>query len=161
MRLHAMPPTKPSLGFSLIWLALAATLAGTLAFSQSAPPQPAAARLFSEVQPVFAQSCFGCHGAKVQLGGLRLDEKSAAFAGGNLYVVRAKSKTLLLSVATTGVTCLADLTEVPVEPTHEVLSFQEMVDEAPGVAPVAVVHYDEPDQRDIRAALDRLRRLSE
>jgi len=82
MRLHAMPPTKPSLGFSLIWLALAATLAGTLAFSQSAPPQPAAARLFSEVQPVFAQSCFGCHGAKVQLGGLRLDEKSAAFAGG-------------------------------------------------------------------------------
>ena len=80
---QAMLPAKPSLRFSLVLLALAATFAATLAFSQSAKPQSAAAAgLFREVQPIFAQSCSGCHSAKVQMGGLRLDEKSAAFAGG-------------------------------------------------------------------------------
>ena len=70
-----MLSTKPSLGFGLVLLALAATFAATLAFSQNAG-------LFREVQPVFAETCSGCHGAKVQMGGLRLDEKTAAFAGG-------------------------------------------------------------------------------
>ena len=31
-----------------------------------------------DVQPIFAESCFGCHGAKVEMGGLRLDSKSRA-----------------------------------------------------------------------------------
>lgn len=35
-----------------------------------------------DVQPIFAQSCYGCHGAKSQLGGLRLDAKNTAMAGG-------------------------------------------------------------------------------
>src|SRR3954464_8369141 len=66
-------------------------------------------------------------------------EESAAFAGGSLYVVRAKSKTLLLSVATSGVTCLADLTPATAEP--DMPTFKEIVDkeiEGP-LQPFAVV----------------------
>ena len=35
-----------------------------------------------DVQPIFAKSCYGCHSVKKQLGGLRLDSKTLAFAGG-------------------------------------------------------------------------------
>jgi mono/diheme cytochrome c family protein len=35
-----------------------------------------------DIQPIFANSCYGCHGAKMQMGGLRLDSKKLAFAGG-------------------------------------------------------------------------------
>ena len=35
-----------------------------------------------DVQPIFVKSCYGCHGAKKQMGGLRLDSKTPAFAGG-------------------------------------------------------------------------------
>jgi hypothetical protein len=31
-----------------------------------------------DIQPVFEKSCYGCHGAKSQMGGLRLDAKSSA-----------------------------------------------------------------------------------
>lgn len=58
-------------------------------------------------------------------------EESANFAGGTLYVVRAKSKTLLLSVSTQGVNCIADLSEESkVEP--EKTAFEMIIDEAPG-----------------------------
>jgi hypothetical protein len=55
-------------------------------------------------------------------------EETAAFAGGSLYLVSAKGKSLLLSVSTQGVSCLADLTEPqaaePLPP-----SFGEMVEQ--------------------------------
>jgi hypothetical protein len=35
-----------------------------------------------QVQPVFERSCYSCHGAKAQLGGLRLDAKNVAMQGG-------------------------------------------------------------------------------
>ena len=35
-----------------------------------------------DVQPIFEKSCYACHGSKLQMGGLRLDEKKAALAGG-------------------------------------------------------------------------------
>ena len=35
-----------------------------------------------DVQPILAKSCEGCHGPKLQLGGLRLDARDAALAGG-------------------------------------------------------------------------------
>src|SRR6478672_8454339 len=35
-----------------------------------------------DVQPIFETSCYACHGSKLQMGGLRLDEKKAALAGG-------------------------------------------------------------------------------
>lgn len=92
-------------------------------------------------------------------------EESAAFAGGTLYIVSAKSKTLLLSVTSTGVTCLSDLTDgiAKVEPP----TFQEIVDkelEGP-LQPLAVVdpkviEDSEKAREDAQAALERLRRLA-
>jgi mono/diheme cytochrome c family protein len=35
-----------------------------------------------QVYPIFQKSCQGCHGAKMQMGGLRLDAKANVFAGG-------------------------------------------------------------------------------
>lgn len=78
-------------------------------------------------------------------------EESASFAGGNLYIVRARSKTLLLSVTTAGVQCLADLT-VADPPTFSDLVELEMN---------AVVEDRQPEPRaDIATALDRLNRLA-
>lgn len=82
-------------------------------------------------------------------------EESAQFAGGSLYVVRARSKTLLLNVGGTGVTCLADISEPPVqEPT-----FPDFLDAMPGNPPeeftAAVI--ESPDSE--HSALDRLNRF--
>ncbi|HTM48978.1 MAG TPA: PSD1 and planctomycete cytochrome C domain-containing protein [Bryobacteraceae bacterium] len=35
-----------------------------------------------DVQPILETSCYACHGSKLQMGGLRLDSKKAALAGG-------------------------------------------------------------------------------
>src|SRR5438093_3518541 len=35
-----------------------------------------------DIQPIFEKSCYGCHGAKQQMAGLRLDSKKLAFEGG-------------------------------------------------------------------------------
>lgn len=61
-------------------------------------------------------------------------EESAAFAGGNLYVVSVRGKELLLSASASGVVCLADLTEGPSKP--EPLGFDDLL-EAAQTAPVA------------------------
>jgi flagellar biogenesis protein FliO len=87
-------------------------------------------------------------------------EESAAFAGGTLYIVNAKSKSLLLSVNSQGVSCLADLT-APQAPQP---TFQEIVDkeiEGP-MQPFAVVDHALPadEAQSAAAALERLKRLS-
>jgi hypothetical protein len=91
-------------------------------------------------------------------------EESAAFAGGTLYVVQARGKTLLLSVSGTGVACLSDLTDPA--PAPEPPTFQEMVEaeqEKP-MQPFAIVTDPQPSPEDERvsaaAALERLTRLS-
>jgi len=89
-------------------------------------------------------------------------EESAAFAGGSLYIVSAKSKTLLLSVSSHGVSCLADISESKAGP--ELPTFQEIVDrEIDGpMPPFAVVENDAETgpALDAAAALERLRRLT-
>lgn len=75
-------------------------------------------------------------------------EESASFGGGNLQIVTARGRTLLLCVAQNGVTCLADLTDTA--PKKDEPAFFEMVDKA--VVEVA-------DERD-RIAFDRLSRLT-
>jgi len=96
-------------------------------------------------------------------------EESAAFGGGMLYVVEVRDKTLLLSVGSQGVSCLADLTpSLPrPEPTQ---TFHEMLEESPAVpaaqftavTPVS----EEPEapaqqmsETDARRALERLRKI--
>ncbi|HVT14126.1 MAG TPA: flagellar biosynthetic protein FliO [Fimbriimonadaceae bacterium] len=97
-------------------------------------------------------------------GGIHIEE-SAAFAGGNLYIVRAKSKTLLLSVTAQGVNCLADLTTAPSAPEPE--SFGDLVDKEMSrpLPPFAVVEAPidpAPDSQanEAAAALERLKRLA-
>jgi mono/diheme cytochrome c family protein len=49
-------------------------------------PPPAASRpvaFVRDIQPIFAKHCLECHGAQKQKGGLRLDQKKAALAGGD------------------------------------------------------------------------------
>src|SRR5258706_11969535 len=36
-----------------------------------------------DVRPILAEHCFSCHGPEKQKGGLRLDQKSSAFKGGD------------------------------------------------------------------------------
>lgn len=48
----------------------------------SAAGLPAAVDFASEVKPLLASKCYSCHGAQVQLRGLRLDTKAAALKGG-------------------------------------------------------------------------------
>ena len=40
-----------------------------------------------DIQPIFAQRCFSCHGAEKQKSGLRLDGKAKAFEGGDSGLV--------------------------------------------------------------------------
>lgn len=111
-------------------------------------------------------------------GGVKVEE-SANFPGGTLYVVSARKKTLLVSVAASGVACLADLTEPTIAP--EPLTFQEMVDHAvvePAASPSMEDAEPKPEEQalgsflnlrhqaqpanniDAQRALDRLRRLA-
>ncbi len=92
-------------------------------------------------------------------------EETAAIAGGSLYIVKARSKTLLLSATAQGVSCLADISDPA--PSREPESFQDIVDreiEGP-LQPFAVVedtaeHRQADQAADAAAALERLKRLA-
>ncbi len=89
-------------------------------------------------------------------GGIKIEE-SANFPGGTLYVVKARKKTLLVSVASSGVTCLTDLTEP--DPLENQPTFQELVEQVDTPETFAVV--EQPvDQTATHRALERLRRLT-
>lgn len=86
-------------------------------------------------------------------------EETANFAGGALYLVNVKQRTLLLSVGTHGVNCLADVTDP--SPLPEPPTFRELVDTAPEWEPTEPQPVNEPTLSTdaIKAALDRLSRL--
>ncbi|MCH8977798.1 MAG: hypothetical protein IH945_00955 [Armatimonadetes bacterium] len=94
-------------------------------------------------------------------GSIRVEE-SATFGGGNLQIVTARGKTLLICVSQSGVTCLADLTDCG--GASEEKAFFEIVDEAEGHAAVDMAEpaLELPDMSsdEARAALDRLSRLT-
>ncbi|HEX5106513.1 MAG TPA: DUF1553 domain-containing protein [Pirellulaceae bacterium] len=77
---------------SNVWLfgALAAGLLASIA--PSLRGEDTAADFAREVQPIFAAHCFKCHGPAKQLGGLRLDERGAALAGGDSGAVIVAGK---------------------------------------------------------------------
>jgi hypothetical protein len=67
-------------GVSLLWLASSLPIP-----MHAEPPQSAMSGKvdFSrDIQPILEKSCYGCHGAKMQMGGLRLDSKKLALDGG-------------------------------------------------------------------------------
>ena len=69
----------------------AAVALGLLAFAaraadadKPAPASPEAVQFFeAKIRPVLADNCFKCHGAAKQRGGLRLDSRADALAGGD------------------------------------------------------------------------------
>ena len=81
-------------------------------------------------------------------GGIHIEE-SANFAGGSLYIVRARSKSLLICASGQGVTCLAELTETPEPP--QKTDFESIIDNEPGEKL--------PDHAVVEQALARLERL--
>jgi len=69
--------------------------------AQTAPPTAAQTEFFEKnVQPVLAQSCFGCHGTAASMGGLRLDSREALLKGGQsgpAIVAGDPAKSLLIA----------------------------------------------------------------
>ncbi|MCO5297977.1 MAG: flagellar biosynthetic protein FliO [Fimbriimonadaceae bacterium] len=89
-------------------------------------------------------------------------EESAAFAGGNLYVVSVRGRDLLLASSQAGVSCLADLT--PAETRPEAPAFGDLLERAQRTPSRAAIAVDEPtpepDPSAIAEALSRLDRLA-
>ncbi|MDX1953350.1 MAG: PSD1 and planctomycete cytochrome C domain-containing protein [Verrucomicrobiota bacterium] len=78
-----------------------------IAFSAGSLP-PAVERKVDfkqEIQPIFSERCYDCHGSKKQESGFRLDQKSAAMKGGQtgLAIVPGKSAESILIQAVAGV----------------------------------------------------------
>ncbi|MBI4902699.1 MAG: PSD1 domain-containing protein [Acidobacteria bacterium] len=68
---------------SPVWVCVPAVVC-LIAGVKLASPQAGTSKtdFVRDVQPVLARSCFGCHGEKAQMGGLRLDARAAALKGG-------------------------------------------------------------------------------
>src|SRR6476469_2942740 len=90
------------------WLAL---LCGSCSWSFAAdsgtlpPPVSRPVDFAREIQPIFAERCFGCHGPKKQEAEFRLDAKEVALKGGELgpAIVPGKSAESLLIKFVAGV----------------------------------------------------------
>ena len=67
---------------------------------------PAKIDFARDIQPLFEKHCYECHGPKKQEAGLRLDQRAAALAGGDLGrdIVPGKSGESLLVAAIGGTT---------------------------------------------------------
>ena len=68
------------------------------------PPATRPVDFVKDVQPIFANHCYGCHGAKRSEAAFRLDVKEVALAGGELgpAIVPGKSAASLLIHAVSG-----------------------------------------------------------
>lgn len=87
-----MRTSEPRLLASLV--ALAAIAWTTMAPARAAEPMPGAKELppaatrtvdfVADIEPLLKKNCHSCHGAEHQEGGLRLDAKARALAGGDL-----------------------------------------------------------------------------
>ena len=67
---------------------------GALLVSQTSAQQPAPAPkvdFVRDIQPIFQEHCYECHGADKQMNGFRLDRRHAAFRGGTLPVINPGS----------------------------------------------------------------------
>ncbi len=70
-----------ALTLTLMFAPLAATVAQPPA--KLPPPVARTVDFVTEVRPILARACFACHGPEKQRGGLRLDVKADALAGGD------------------------------------------------------------------------------
>jgi ankyrin repeat protein/mono/diheme cytochrome c family protein len=73
---------------TLLAAALAASIAAPALFGRADAQEPAPPVDFvRDVQPIFRQSCYGCHGPTQRMGGFRLDRRSDAMRGGTIAVI--------------------------------------------------------------------------
>ncbi|HTM26690.1 MAG TPA: ankyrin repeat domain-containing protein, partial [Vicinamibacterales bacterium] len=67
--------------------ALAAACLVSIHSSAQAPANPTKIDFVRDVQPIFQQHCYECHGADKQMNGLRLDRRHEAMRGGTVAVI--------------------------------------------------------------------------
>ena len=67
----------------LIWTVSCVLIAQTSAFARQETVHDTAVDFEREVAPIFAARCIQCHGPKKQKEGFRLDQRAAAFLGGD------------------------------------------------------------------------------
>src|SRR4051812_40151526 len=65
-----------------MWKMSLAALAAACGAGGASAEEPAKVDFVRDVQPLFRAHCTGCHGAKQQKNGLRLDRRRAALRGG-------------------------------------------------------------------------------
>jgi len=85
--------------YAAAWLAVALGGGGAALAAASAPATPQTAQFGRDIRPVFVGRCIACHGAQRQDGGLRLDLRSRALAGGDsgpVLVPRSPERSELL-----------------------------------------------------------------
>jgi mono/diheme cytochrome c family protein len=93
---------RPRLGLILrgciIWGALISASAATPDLSQLPSPADQQVDFVKDIQPIFAENCYGCHGPKQQKAEFRLDSKPIALKGGELgpAIIPGKSGESLL-----------------------------------------------------------------
>jgi ankyrin repeat protein len=64
-----------------------AVLVATTVASTTQSPSTQTVDFVRDVQPIFRQSCHGCHGPSQQMSGFRLDRRSDAMRGGTIAVI--------------------------------------------------------------------------
>jgi hypothetical protein len=138
----------PSRATRRLWAAfaplvgLAALAPHAAAAEGTAKPGPEAVAFFeSKVRPVLAENCLQCHGPKKQRGGLRLDSRAAALAGGDqgpALVPGQPDKSLLLkAVRHEDDLKMPPAKKLPREQVAVLTRWVQMGAPWPGAAPVA------------------------
>src|SRR5688572_16375942 len=99
-KISPMKSNSPRIAVIRLWIGVTAVLFASTPFL----PAGASVDYLREVKPILARNCFSCHGAKVQMAGLRLDTGGAMLKGSMTgpVVIPGKSAESLLIKAITG-----------------------------------------------------------
>ena len=65
------------------WFLLACFVVSAGSAADSPPASSAKVDFARDVEPIFHRNCYACHGPSMQMNGLRLDQRAAAFEGGH------------------------------------------------------------------------------
>lgn len=105
-----MPATWVTRSFVRVCIAALVLFLGSAPRPASSAPLPGSVPqtprpdFVKDIAPIFSRNCYECHGPEKQKGGLRLDQKVAAFKGGDTgpLLVPGKARDSLLIQAVEG-----------------------------------------------------------